>query len=137
MVHRLSCLPAYRIFPDLGSNPCLLHWQVDSLRLSHQGSTGIVLMALAVTTPTPQIEASQGLICGKYLILKLYNSNRSKVSRYRIQSLFNSHVMTLSETHLRLSILTSCSRMLIQNTYLKYDINEHTKRFQLYAILFS
>ena len=24
--------------PDRGSNPCLLHWQADSLPLSHQGS---------------------------------------------------------------------------------------------------
>ena len=27
-----------RIFPTQGSNPCLLHWQVDSLPLTHQGS---------------------------------------------------------------------------------------------------
>ena len=27
-----------RIFPTQGSNPCLLHWQVDSLPLSHLGS---------------------------------------------------------------------------------------------------
>ena len=26
------------IFPDQGPNPCLLHWQADSLPLSHQGS---------------------------------------------------------------------------------------------------
>ena len=26
------------IFPTQGSNPCLLHWQVDSLPLSHEGS---------------------------------------------------------------------------------------------------
>ena len=25
------------IFPTQGPNPCLLHWQVDSLSLSHQG----------------------------------------------------------------------------------------------------
>ena len=24
--------------PQLGSNPCLLHWQADALPLSHQGS---------------------------------------------------------------------------------------------------
>ena len=28
--HGLSCPAACRIFPDLGSNPCPLHWQVDS-----------------------------------------------------------------------------------------------------------
>jgi len=27
------------IFPDQGLNPCLLHWQVDSLPLSQQGSS--------------------------------------------------------------------------------------------------
>ena len=37
-VHGLSCSAACRIFPDQGSNPCLLHWQVDSLPPSHQGS---------------------------------------------------------------------------------------------------
>ena len=32
-----SCGTACGIFPDQGSNPCLLHWQVDSLPLSQQG----------------------------------------------------------------------------------------------------
>ena len=27
-----------QVFPDQGLNPCLLHWQADSLPLSHQGS---------------------------------------------------------------------------------------------------
>ena len=34
----LSWSAACRIFPDQGSNPCFLHWQVDSLPLSHQES---------------------------------------------------------------------------------------------------
>ena len=38
MVHGLSCSPACRIFLDHGLNPCLLHWQAESLPLSHQGS---------------------------------------------------------------------------------------------------
>ena len=29
-VHGLSCSAACGIFPDQGSNPCPLHWQVDS-----------------------------------------------------------------------------------------------------------
>ena len=32
--HGLSCSLACGIFPDQGSNPCLLHWQKDSLPLS-------------------------------------------------------------------------------------------------------
>ena len=38
MVHGLRCCTACGIFLDQGSNPCLLHWQADSLPLSHQGS---------------------------------------------------------------------------------------------------
>ena len=38
VAHGLCC--ACGIFPDQGSNPCLLHWQADSLPLSHQGSPG-------------------------------------------------------------------------------------------------
>ena len=33
----LSCSVIYGILSDQRSNPCLLHWQVDSLPLSHQG----------------------------------------------------------------------------------------------------
>ena len=37
-----SCSAACGIFPDQGSNPCLWHWPVDSLPLSHQGSLNII-----------------------------------------------------------------------------------------------
>ena len=36
--HGISCSSVCGIFPDQGSNLCLLHWQTDSLLLSHQGS---------------------------------------------------------------------------------------------------
>ena len=32
------------LFFDQGSNPCLLHWQTDSLPLSHQGSPPLLLL---------------------------------------------------------------------------------------------
>ena len=38
VAHRLSCSAACGIFPDQGSNPCPLRWQVDSQPLLHQGS---------------------------------------------------------------------------------------------------
>ena len=38
VVHELSCSMACGIFLDQGSNLCLLHWQVDSLPVSCQGS---------------------------------------------------------------------------------------------------
>ena len=36
--HRLSCSTACGIFLEQGSNPCSLHWRVDSLPLDHQRS---------------------------------------------------------------------------------------------------
>ena len=38
VAHGPSCSAACGIFPDEGSNPCPLHWQVDSQPLRHQGS---------------------------------------------------------------------------------------------------
>ena len=39
VVHRLGGSTARGIVPDQGLNPRLLHWQVDSLPLSQQGSS--------------------------------------------------------------------------------------------------
>ena len=39
VAHGLSCSVACGIFPDQGSNPCPLHWQVDSKPLHHLGNT--------------------------------------------------------------------------------------------------
>jgi len=38
LAHRLSCSAAGGIFSDQGWNPCVLHWQAESLTLNHQGS---------------------------------------------------------------------------------------------------
>ena len=38
LVHGPSCSATCGIFPDQKSNPCLPHWQTDSLALSHQES---------------------------------------------------------------------------------------------------
>ena len=38
VAHRLSCSGTCGIFLDQESNLCLMHWQADSLPLSHQGS---------------------------------------------------------------------------------------------------
>ena len=61
--HRLSScgtraeLPIVRgIFLDQGSHPCLLHWQADSLLLSHQRSPNFILLHGNIIFPTPFIE---------------------------------------------------------------------------------
>ena len=41
VAHGPSCSAACGIFPDQGSNPCPLHWQVDSQPLRHQGRPAI------------------------------------------------------------------------------------------------
>ena len=46
--HGPSCSAACGTFPEQGSNTCLLHRQVDSLPLSHQGS-----LVLYLLTPIP------------------------------------------------------------------------------------
>ena len=42
----LSCLAACGIFPDQGSHPCVLNWQVDSSPLSHQGSSSPLIFLI-------------------------------------------------------------------------------------------
>ena len=46
VVRWLSCSRACGIFPDQGSNLCLLPWQLDSLPLSHQGSPEIRILTV-------------------------------------------------------------------------------------------
>ena len=50
VVHRLSCPEACGIFPDLGLNTRLLHWQADSLPLSHQGRPPVTIKATFLKT---------------------------------------------------------------------------------------
>ena len=50
----LSCPKARGIFPDQGSNPCLLHWQVDSVPLSHQGSP-LFLKIIFISAPPKSV----------------------------------------------------------------------------------
>ena len=45
--------PSPGIYPTQGSNPCLLHWQVDSLSLSHLGSPGLRLKEASLLAPWP------------------------------------------------------------------------------------
>ena len=54
VVHGLSC----SIFPTQGSNPHLLHWQVDSLPLSHQRSPVICFYFLFGSRETVQFSSS-------------------------------------------------------------------------------
>ena len=54
------------IFPIQGSNPCLLHWQVDSLLLSHQGSPHEKVIAEHSSNRNKQGEAGKDEVCLEY-----------------------------------------------------------------------
>ena len=64
------------IFPDQGSNLCVLHWQVDSSPLSHQGSPRVLsalrnfeAMTLGHFGVKSDIEGHEGsLLCGPPLL---------------------------------------------------------------------
>ena len=46
VAHGPSCSAACGIFPNQGSNPCLLHWQANSQPLRHQGSPKVLIYRL-------------------------------------------------------------------------------------------
>ena len=48
VAHGPICSVACGIFPDQGSNPCLLHWQADSQPLCHQGSPRYIFLNLFI-----------------------------------------------------------------------------------------
>ena len=63
----LSCPTASGVFPDQGSNPCPLHWQVDSKPLDHQGS--------------PDISLTLDVVCQKQHFLELLPSRSLLLNR--------------------------------------------------------
>ena len=65
------------IFPTQGSNPRLLHWQVDSLPLSHQGS-------LKPTTLAPWSQASQPPDCKEQMSDVQHRTDRPASQVYGI-----------------------------------------------------
>ena len=50
-MHGLRCSAACGIFLDQGSNPCPLHWQVDSEPLRHQGSPPNAILIFFFSIP--------------------------------------------------------------------------------------
>ena len=77
--HRLSGLAVCGIFLDQGSNPCPLHWQADSLPLSHQGSPGESILKRrrqngTSDSPESTERAAQALIAVWSGLLSLFES---------------------------------------------------------------
>ena len=74
VAHGPSCSVACGIFPDQGSNPCLLYWQADSQPLRHQGSPqyGFFFYVFGhevcgILAPQPGIEPAHLTLESKFL----------------------------------------------------------------------
>ena len=65
VVHRLSCFMSCGIFLDQGSNLCLLHWQVDSLPQSHQGSPVEPVLRVSIFLTTQKQDLHLRMDIGK------------------------------------------------------------------------
>ena len=63
--HGLSYSVEYGIFPDQESNLCLLHWQLDSKPLDHQGSPKLHFLNSISIVEVELIEFSRYLL-GRY-----------------------------------------------------------------------
>ena len=78
VVQELSCSVACGIFLDQESNPRLLHWQVDSLLLSHWGSPEILFLQVKFVMTLREnkayqqfLESWEGQYYGKNWLLRL------------------------------------------------------------------
>ena len=58
----------YRDLPNQGLSTSLLHWQADSLPLSHQGSSNVITGTLKVGAET-EVEAERDLAVDEEVIL--------------------------------------------------------------------
>ena len=79
MAHGPSCSVACGIFPDQGSNPCLLHWQADSQPLCHQGSPIACFLDWQAERGLRKVESDeQGQLRGEWIIKKIDSLHESK-----------------------------------------------------------
>ena len=59
VAHGPSRSAACGIFPDQGSNPCLLHWQADSQSLRHQGSPMFQLLKINICVKRTKLQVAE------------------------------------------------------------------------------
>ena len=59
------------IFPDQRPNPCLLHWQVDSSPLSHQGSPMCAFLSQKVCNSLQQPQETMTIVMSEEVTLEL------------------------------------------------------------------
>ena len=99
MVQELSCPTACRIFPAQGSNQRLLHWQADSLPLSHQGSRGWSLLNSPKNFPNLHF---------KMILLALYISDNSTPPLHTTLAIFSGAYLSLTQSSTSLSLCKCC-----------------------------
>ena len=78
--HGRACSSACGIFPDQGSNLCLLHWHVDSLSLRHQESPPKALL-IETTHRLCHMNISHGK-CFHILYIPIYSLKKKSSLAY-------------------------------------------------------
>ena len=98
----LSCPMVCGFFLDQGPNPCLLHWQVHSLPLDHQGSPCQLFLIYKVSRESEgQIHLNLGmkLEWNRPLFPKEFLSKRENTAEVMFSThsviIFGSHIPTL------------------------------------------
>ena len=125
MILGLSCSTACGIFPEQGSNPCTMHWQVDSYPLHHQGSpthtdTGRTMLGAVGRIVCTGQEGEQdhflaiALIYGKRMVAWIKMVMKVVIRHSHIQCrLINSSFKTCSSTECRETRETDKVRILV------------------------
>ena len=88
----LSCSSACGIFPDQGQNLCLLHWQVDSSPLSHQGSPKWLLLTHLVCLGNSLISVAYCASC----LCQIQSRDMSTIRLYVCSNCFNRRLLVLT-----------------------------------------
>ena len=132
-------------FPTKGSNPCLLHWQADSLSLSHQGShcthgslyMSMLLSQLIPPSPSLPVSMSPSVHCST-----IYNSwdmeatcisiNR-RMDKEDVAHIYN---RTLSHKKEQNCVICSCvdEPRVCQSEVSQKEKNEYHKLMHTYGI---
>ena len=105
VAHGRSCSTACGIFPDQGSNLCLLHWQADSLPLSHQGSPRQKFMLIIHKVVPPKSFIKMRNPMGKYLNRPFLEEQQQRSIRRDVQPQFvcecvrNQEKLSMLKTH--------------------------------------
>ena len=128
MVRSLSCSEACGVFPNQGSNLCLLHWQADSLPLSHQDSPA---PAFLNTLPHWKnvFKKFAHLIGQKWLLVSLVNKTLKNVCYFIFPFIIVPNMGSVGRLTLIYLLSLSIARCLKITYFLDWETYSQLKAF--------